>query len=210
MKKLLTLIIIFSRFTFVHGASISFFPNEATFTKNCPFKLDIMLDTEDLPTNTVDLSIFANEKFEIIDIDIDNWIFSSYTPLISNKARYQTYKDKKTIYFMGTTLSKTGFIWSGKVATITVLPKNKIKNLDLERYMIPHYNWDDSNVSVISENKVYDALSTAKNGKYTFKKWICKIENLWSSVIQTTNKDYNPWIPNKTKNITTKHNQIYK
>lgn len=165
----------FATTSVVNAAKFSLEPSEGEFVYNCPFAVDIMMDTEGVETNTSDVSILTDDSvFAVNKFDPEGWLFPSYTSPIKGKARHGEFKGRSFVYIAGTTASKKTIEGKGKFGTLIVTPLAGVKTMDLEFYMIPWTAADDSNITYTNEDdKIIDALSEVMNGIYKFKKGEC-------------------------------------
>jgi len=149
-------------------------PAEWEFISECPFELDIMMDTEWVESNTVWVSFYIDDTvFALNNLVTENWMFPAYTSFVRSKAWHGDKKWKETISFMWTTAKKSGVKWKWKLATIKVTPLLWVNSMDFEFYAIPWFSADDSNINYLLEDKIADALTEAVWGHYTFVSWEC-------------------------------------
>lgn len=173
-------------------------PSSWELIANCPNTIQIMLDTENMTTNTVDVKLVDNGDFIINSIS-DRWaIFGSYTKSMHSKIRQWDNKWKNAIYMLGTNPWIGRFNWDGIFANIDIIPqikwkvggetggetelekkRRKKKKITIDFYMIPNQNWDDSNVSIIQWDKIIDTLDKARWGEYSVVEGECPIINSW-------------------------------
>jgi len=148
-------------FQAVSAGTLSFATESDTVVKNCPVKVDIMIDTETEEVNSLDLGIVLNDTFEINDIDNSNGIMRTYSAPKTITARKGDFKDAEIMKILVSTSSPNGYIGKGKLLTLTITPK--ADNVDLQFYMIPGEEGEDSNLMVKKGDNIIDVLSTVDN-----------------------------------------------
>ena len=178
-KKLFFNLIIFSFFVLTffvwitNCANIYFLPEKWTFIENCPFAVDIMINTNWYDVWTVWVSIIDSENYEILWFDYDGWVFASYTSMINWTSNEKEFFWKEYVYIMWTNAWPTKFNWIWKFSSVIVKPQNWIKDLNLKFYAIPNYWWDDSNIIYHSWWKSIDILENFTDWNYKFISWEC-------------------------------------
>ncbi len=181
MKKilswLLSAIVLLWLWQLVNAWTISIVPEASTITKDCPVKVDVMMDTQWDEVNSVDFAILANDTYEINEVNTkDNVVFRTYWAIKSAIAREWKFKWKKVFRLVATSASKKWYKWTWKLLTLTVTPKTD--KLDLEIYMVKNSAWDDTNMAIVKDWKASDVLSDVKNLNVITTEWQCTVSKL--------------------------------
>ncbi len=173
----LSLVSLIFLWSYWYAGKIRLEPSTGTFIEQCPFEVNVMIDTEWVETTTVGISFFIDDTiFALNNFDSMWWVFPAYTPFVRGKARYWENKWKQTISIMGTTAQKKWFKWSGKFVTLKIIPLLGTKSFDIKFYDLwPNVLWDDSNINYISWDKVYDALTSIIWWSYNVIPWDCPL-----------------------------------
>lgn len=149
-------------------------PATGEFVAECPFEVDIMIDTEWVESNTVWISFFIDDTvFALSDLITTDWMFPAYTSFVRWMAWHGDRKKQETISFMWTTAKKSGIKWKWKLATLKMIPLLGVNSINFDFYAIPWFSADDSNINYLFEGQILDALTEAIWGYYTFVKWDC-------------------------------------
>ena len=158
----------------VNAGKVRLEPAVGEFISECPFEVDIMMDTEGVESNTVWISFFIDDTiFALSDLITDGWMFPAYTSFVRWMAWHGDRKKQETISFMWTTAKKDGVKWKWKLATLKITSLLWVKSMDFDFYAIPWFSADDSNINYLLDGQIADALTEAIWGKYTFVKWEC-------------------------------------
>jgi len=192
MKKYILYIIILFTVNcslFTTWAWLSFILQDENIIVDCPFEVDIILDTEGKKTNTVDIKIFDNQNLQIQDFLWDKGIFQYYSKPKIAKVRYWDNKNWKATYIMWTTNSNQTIKWKKTFGTI-ILTAKEVGEFTLEFYMIPNFNADDSNISYLKEWKIFDALNNVENIVLQIQKGECKPKNLIKRQEESNKKNF--------------------
>lgn len=180
------------------------FQTSGNIIKNCPTQIDIIIDTQDKEINTAWINIFLNDSFIINEYSAQWGVFRAYPGPKTHKASEEGFKEKEFIRFIGTSSSKEWFKGEGKFSTITITPTSDI--LDLEFYMIPEFEGEDSDLAYITEDwQVKDALTAVENKIIQTKKGECIIGKLEELKIE---KDTNTITTIELLNIVEKDTEI--
>jgi len=163
MKKILFCLFIFVCFFSVSWWAKIWFSIPTTYVvENCPTRIDVILDTAWYMTTAMDLRILLNpSSFVFNDFDWTDWLFKIYTLPIVSPVSYWEYRWHNTVYSLLSTMSRWWVVGSGKIWTITITPVTWAKYLDLQFYMIPNNDVDDTSVIVVSWSTTYDILVKA-------------------------------------------------
>lgn len=144
-------------------------PSWWQFISECPFEVSVMVDTEWVESNTMGVSFYIDDTiFALNELNTVWAIFPAYTSFVRGTAWHGDKKWAQTISVMGTTAQKAWFIWKWKFATLRILPLLWAKSLDIQFYAIPGFSADDSNINYASWDTIFDALTEAVGGTYTF------------------------------------------
>ncbi len=177
-KLFISLLVTVSIFGFltsiVDAGKVRLEPAAGEFIAECPFEVDIMMDTEWVESNTVWISFFIDDTiFALSDLVTDGWMFPAYTSFVRWTAWHGDRKKQWTISFMWTTAKKSGVKWEWKLATLKITSLLGVKSMDFDFYAIPWFSADDSNINYLLDDNIADALVDAIWGHYTFVKWVC-------------------------------------
>lgn len=173
MKKIyLIIVILFGLIANSYAAQVYLEPSSGTMLYWCPFDIDIIVDTQDIESNSIGVKLFNSPNHKIVGFEHKDSIFGSYVWPKDGFARHKFFLGMKTTYIMWTSGSPVWFKGKGKFGTIQVEALSGDK-LELKFYMIPNYDGDDSNIPYMKDNKIIDALSEAIWGTYQLMDWIC-------------------------------------
>lgn len=184
------------------AAKMSFVSPTDTMIAWCPNPVDIMLDTNGVETTAIDVRIIQEDNFVINDFNGEWWLFRSYTIPRLTTIAWWPLVGKKTIYILGSTFSRQGIKNKGKVWTVMVTPDKNTQRVNLNFYMIPNIDTDDSNVAVFGPDGVYDALTNVENKSFTVVSWTCAIDTPFSVVGEAekvTLKDNSQFVPERPR-----------
>lgn len=180
MKKIIYLFCVFwwllSLWWWVWAASLQLFPATWTFVKNCPFDVNIILDTEWVAVQTSEIQLINTDDF-LLGFSSKDSLFPMYSDLKQSKIRNWSFFGKSAWYILWTTLWWWYVLWSGKFGTITIVPLSWQDTLALDFYMIPGVIADDSNVLSSQDNQsIKDVLTIASWWTYTFIDGTCPVD----------------------------------
>lgn len=177
MKQgVLILCIVFSLWI-ASAATLHLFPDSWIFTKDCPFAVDILLDTENKPIQTAEIKLYTDWDYSL-GFDSNGWLFPSYVPPQLGRIRNGDHAWEQGWYMLGSTMWWWYVQWSGKFATITIIPSSWQDDISLQFYVITGQMTDDSNVIYVPDSEhMNDVLTTAEWGIYTLEDGPCFIEN---------------------------------
>jgi len=158
------------------AGSLSFSTESDTVVKNCPIQVDILIDTEWEEVNSLDLGIVLNDEFEINEVKTDEGVLRTYSQPNSMTAKLGDFKGKEILSMLASTTSPNWYNGAGKLLSLTITPKTN--KLNLEFYMIPGNEGEDSNLMVKKGDKIVDVLSTVNNKNITTTEGECNVEAL--------------------------------
>jgi len=173
-KILLSASLLFLWVSSAFAGKIRLEPSTWQFMAECPFEVNVMVDTEWVESNTIGVAFYIDDSvFALNDLNTVWGMFPAYTSFVRGKARHGDKKWAQTISIMWTTAQKKWFTGKWKFATLKILPLVGVKSLDFQFYAIPGFSADDSNIDYASWNTVLDALTEAIWGTYTFTTGDC-------------------------------------
>jgi len=148
-----------------------------TMIKGCPSQIDIYLDTSNKEVWTAGIDIFLDQKnFNINEFDSRQWVFRTYSKAKLFQARKWNYKWKDFIRILWTTSSSKGFKGLGKFGTLTITPHSD--QINLEFYMVPGYEGEDSNLASNENGTMVDILDNVENKTIQTISGTCKLATL--------------------------------
>jgi len=159
------------------AAKLYFEPSQWTFTKNCPFTVSIMLDTEGKNVITSDFLLdFDRSKLWFVSINTVWWAFNSYTNPIERIAAAGTAAGRPVIAFGAMSMPMAPVNGNVKVWSVTLKSQAWVENALLGYYSIPWYAGDDSNVTETVNWVTKDSITEARNALYGFIDGDCPAE----------------------------------
>lgn len=170
------LVLLMGTSALAQAGSLSFVSESESLTKDCPVKIDVMIDTEGEDVNSVDFALLKNDSFVLNEVDSTDGVFRTYTQPKEKVANEKDYKGQEFVSLLATTASPNGFNGEGKFLTLTVTPTADMA--DLQIYMIPGGNGEDSNLAVKKGDDVVDVLSSAEPMSYTVVEGECNVAAL--------------------------------
>lgn len=148
-----------------------------TMIKNCPTEIEIYLDTEGEKVGSAGVNIIMNdENFIINDFNSNDGVFRMYTAPKKGTARKGKYEGKNFLRLIGSTSSANGYVWEWLFGKLTIT--SIADEVDLEFYIIPGYEGEDSNLATNKEWDIVDILTEVKNKKIQVNEWTCPIKAL--------------------------------
>jgi len=189
-SKSISIIAISALMISAHSFSAKLFlEDKKTLIANCPNSINIMIDTEGITTNTVDVKLIKNQDYQISNLSYSGAVFGSYSKSLNAKIRQGKHKGSSALYILGTNPWIGNFNGKGKFASLSIIPQHT-GSLKIDFYMIPNYNWDDSNISYIKWWKVLDALDKVINGNFQVTVGECPIIPIKDKDFSIPNKEY--------------------
>ncbi len=149
-------------------------PAQGTFTKNCPFNVKVMMDTQDQDVKTIDVKLnFDREKISYVNMQ--NGAFSSYTTAVDRiAATGADTAGKPMIGFGAFTFTNAPLRGPAvEVASITLKSTPDAENGIVGFYALPGYAGDDSNIPQTADGQTVDTLNEAANALYGFVEGEC-------------------------------------
>jgi hypothetical protein len=161
--------------SFTHAAKLYLSPSTGTFTYNCPFDVDVMLDMEWKNTTAMDLKMILDEsRYAIMDFNGQGGMFKTYTKPKYVQTRRWQYKWINTVYvFLSTFAPPQGVVGWGKLGTLTIKPNPWVWEMPLSFYFVPWDKGEDSNIPELSGTDLVDGLTQVENGFYKLQEWPC-------------------------------------
>jgi len=144
---------------------------------NCPFELTIGIENEEHQTTATNLAIVLDtSKFTVNYFDWENGVFNNYTTPIRAIASHGKYKNKQIMHIMWTNSNNQWFRGKWVFGTLTITPLAGVDDLEIEFYMLPWEDADDSNITYFSGGQMYESLTEAKSIVIPVKKGACTIQ----------------------------------
>ena len=149
----------------IHAATFKMSPASATFSQNCNYSVDILLDTENIESNAADIFInYDPTKFEVNEVKPGTTYGDYFGNIVDSNAG--------TIRLTGASFNSK-FNGNGVFATILFKPKTNTGNSYFNIFYTGAnpYNSLDSNVADAATSN--DLLSGIQNGFYAFNTGTC-------------------------------------
>lgn len=178
-------LLIFVACWFTDWAAVYFSEDVWTFTQDCKFTLDIMLDTQWVGISTAWIAIINNDWYQILNFDYSGWIFASYTSMVKWYSKQKEFLWKEYSYIMWTNASRTKFTWVWKFASVIIKPDNWKKEVSIKFYAIQWFGWDDSNIIIYTGWKSKDILQSFKNWTYKLLRGECVDDTMINNYTET-------------------------
>lgn len=176
-----------SMFAVSFWANLFFSPSSGTFTYNCPFTVDVMVDMEGADTTAMDLKLLLDpSRFTIMNFDGQGGLFRTYT-----KPKYITvkrggYEGVDMVYVFLSTFTLPKWVeWAGRIWTLTIMPHEWAREMPLGFYFIPGDKWEDSNIPIMSGKELVDGISSVQWAYYTFKEGACDTHGATEYLVET-------------------------
>lgn len=152
------------------------FSGTDTMIKNCPTTIDIYVDTQGEEIGTAGVNIVLDDSFVVNRFESNEGVYRSYTSPKILTARKGSFEGKEFLRLLGTTSSPNGYQGEGVFGTITVTPTADKVNLDF--YMIPDYDGEDSNLALDTDGDITDALTEVENKVFNVVDGECNVAAL--------------------------------
>lgn len=174
-----TLLIAMTSILFIgtsNAASISLVQSGQAI-KDCPMQVKIMIDTEGKEINSAGINIFLSDEFIINKFNAEQGIFREYIPAKKLKSQSSDYANKEYLRLIASSSSQNWYKGEGEFWILTITPKTNTLNLEL--YMVPWSEWEDSSLVIINDdNTANDILSKTNNLNISVIEWECNINQL--------------------------------
>jgi len=170
---------------FSNWAHVYFGEDNWTFTQNCKFKIDIMIDTQWAEISTAWIWIINNDWYQVLNFDYSGWIFASYTSPVKWFSKQKNFLWKEYSYIMWTNASSTKFNWIWKFATVTIKPDDWLRDVSIKFYAIKWFWGDDSNIIIYTWWKSIDILNSFSNWTYKLLRGTCFDDTMTNTFAET-------------------------
>lgn len=151
------------------ASTLSFSPATGTFNRNCPFALDILLDTKGVATDGTDAWFnFDASKFSAVSIDTQGKLYPEYPGNEINN-------DAGKIKVSGLASQTAPYSGSGKLATINFTVKETASTGVTQTT----FDFDPNNKGLTNDSNVvehgttHETLDSVTNGSYTIGTGSC-------------------------------------
>ncbi len=151
------------------ASTLSLSPATGTFNRNCPFVIDILLDTKGVATDGTDAYLnFDSSRFNAVSIDTQGKVYPDYP---GSEIR----NDLGIIKVSGLATPTSPYSGSGKLATINFSVKDTASTgvTQMTFDFDPNDKGKTSDSNVVQKGTATETLDSVLNGSYTIGAGSC-------------------------------------